>query len=507
MKNRVRFSIVTAAALASPMIGAVGASAFAPNVDGIDVGEDGVLTLTKDVSACLEVEEKDNFQLDLGTYTLTAANDTCGPIHVNGGTLSIYGNGTIQNTADSVNPLISNEKGNLTIQSGNFVSLNTTGSRYTPVVNTHQGTTNINGGTFTQNGGYNVVTGNGSGSTIITGGEFNNKVADWSGTIGNLENAGATIQIDGGTFTPGASDKWAVVNFEGNKMTINGGIFNGTVGQYDTETPFISGGTFAADPTEATYWDGEGWQKVNAVVDGKVAVQGEDGKWTVTDKPDDPTPDDPTPEDEPLVEDYDIVVDEDGHMIAYVEVEFEDAVEGATAIKADNKELTDAIKALDKDLKLVFDIAAIDKDGAIVDVNDNEITVRIAVGKESLGDEFENFQIVYLKDGKIVEFIDIDEKEYYEQEGMYYISFTTSHLSDYGILASNDAFASAADRNAALAASTAGTPDTGRYSGSQSAGVAGAVAVAVLVGVVTSLFTARKMREINRHKVQFDSHK
>lgn len=289
--KRLRYVVAAATVLAPSALSAVDVFATSPSELTTYNAETKTLTLSENTSTCLEVGADESYTLDLGGYTLTGGAAGCNTIWVHGGgSLTITGEGTVTNTADSLYPVILNDGGTINITSGTFVSENTTTGRFTPVVDTKIGTTTISGGTFTQKGAYNAIMGEGAGVTNITGGTFTNEAGKYAGVIGNLEDTGSTINISGGTVNA-YNNGWTVINFEGNTMSVTGGTFNGLVGQYDVAHPFISGGTFSSDPMVATYYgvtstepETYGFIEVNAVVANKVAVEGDgDGGYTIAD--------------------------------------------------------------------------------------------------------------------------------------------------------------------------------------------------------------------------------
>lgn len=179
-------------------------------------------------------------------------------------------------------------------------------------------------------------------------------------------------------------------------------------------------------------------------------------------------------------------------------VDFETPVEGGRELKIESLEIGDNLKAQDAALRKLYDIKVLDADGNEVAVSGNKIKVMLLIDKESLGD-YKYFQVVYVNDeGKIAEWIDVDDWQLLE-DSSYVIAFTTTHLSSYGILAANEPFASAAERNAANEATT---PDTGVMTTTEG-GVkgAGAVIAAIMGGVMGGLmgtfYLIRKRKEEN----------
>ena len=576
--KRLGKGFVTVAAAVSPVVfGVAGASAAAPTVDGIAVDGNN-LTLTKDVSACLEIGANDSFTLDLAGYTLTNAVPGCVAIWLHdGGALTITdssesGNGTVVNTADSLYPLINNESGVLDIYDGSFSSINTTTGRYTPVINTTTGTTTIRDGLFIQNGAYNAIQMNGAGWLQILDGAFINADEDNnSGVVGTTENPGSTINIQGGTFVAG-NGKFSVLDWgENNKGTITGGTFTGKI---YSDHKMVAGGTWGIKPTQ------------ERIADGYIARENTEGKFVVSQMQVVSNINVATSAEVDLGEEKKIgvsynngflvsdidadesgivyesgtsgnvawfAVDDEGNadfntMVVYGSevgsttfkiiikdiagneitknvtvtvrdalkaggygnmnsytsyVEFKNSVAGGRSIYSKIEAKTAAeLEAIDKDLKLLLDIVVKDADDKTIDVKNNEITITLYVKKSLLGENIKGIQIAYVKDGRIVEYIDPESCELRTEgdEEWYQIIFKTTHLSDYGILTSSTTFPSAADRNAALGAAEdeaeADAPDTGRFTANNSgAQVFGAALASVIVALLVAGVSFKKLNK------------
>lgn len=87
------------------------------------------------------------------------------------------------------------------------------------------------------------------------------------------------------------------------------------------------------------------------------------------------------------------------------------------------------LKKEDASLKAVFDINVVSKTGEIIKIDDNKMQIRMLLDESLRG--YSNYQVVYIKDGKIA------EKMPTKIDGNY-IVFETTHLSEYGILANNE---------------------------------------------------------------------
>ncbi len=165
----------------------------------------------------------------------------------------------------------------------------------------------------------------------------------------------------------------------------------------------------------------------------------------------------------------------DTYMTAMAE--FKNPVEGADHIKIEVKPIAES-QSNNKELKVVVDVTAYDASDNVVPVKDNEVTVMIVVDKKTIGGNFDYFQIVYLdENGDIKEYFDPIKVEYDEVNELYNITFKTSHFSNYGVMASNTQFTSAAMLNKLL------SPNTGIFTyagGSSNIGIA----VVILAGAV-----------------------
>ena len=87
------------------------------------------------------------------------------------------------------------------------------------------------------------------------------------------------------------------------------------------------------------------------------------------------------------------------------------------------------VKKIEKNLKAVFDINVVSNAGDIIKIEDNKMQIRILLEESLRG--YDKYQVVYIKDGKIV------EEKPTKIDGNYII-FETDHLSEYGIIASNN---------------------------------------------------------------------
>ena len=294
------------------------------------VNAGGEIVLDADITASITILADKNITLDLNGKTLTneAGNHTI----TNEGTLTIKGDGTVDNVSHKKGALVN--KGTATINGGTFtrsqeasksptddggnswyvirnqgtLTVNdgtvTNNSKFSSLVR-NDGTMNINGGTFTNI--FNTIKNDATGTMIIsagtitsgdqavqnwhnldvTGGTFNGDVDTWS-YDGDGEKCAGTTSINGNAVIDGdvAAIRYGDATTSIPRVEINGGTVNGTVqkGEYgaayvvvDPSAPSsvitVSGGTFAKKPESAF------------IAQGRIAIEyvqgGNDGKYYV----------------------------------------------------------------------------------------------------------------------------------------------------------------------------------------------------------------------------------
>lgn len=114
-----------------------------------------------------------------------------------------------------------------------------------------------------------------------------------------------------------------------------------------------------------------------------------------------------------------------------VKVELEKALEEGSKlqiVKVAEEKVTE-VKKLEENLKAVFDINVVSNAGDIIKIEDNKMQIRMLLEENLRG--YDKYQVVYIKDGKIV------EEKPTKIDGNYII-FETDHLSEYGIIATNN---------------------------------------------------------------------
>ena len=294
------------------------------------VNAGGEIVLDADITASIEIPTGVTVTLDLNGKTLT--NEDGKDTITNEGTLTIKGDGTVDNVTHGKGALVN--KGTATINGGTFtrskeaskspkdhggnswyviynqgtLTINdgtvTNNSRFSSLVR-NDGTMNINGGTFTNI--FNTIKNDATGTMIIsagtitsddqavqnwsklsvTGGTFNGEVYTWSYDEQGKQFAGET-SIDGAAVVNGdvAAIRFGDATTSKPTVEIKGGTVNGTVkkGEYgaayvvvDPSAPSsvitVSGGTFAKKPESAF------------IAQGRIAIEyvqgGNDGKYYV----------------------------------------------------------------------------------------------------------------------------------------------------------------------------------------------------------------------------------
>ena len=200
-----------------------------------EVAKGGDITLGADIEASIEIPKGVTVTLDLNGKKLTneAKKDTI----TNNGTLTVKGNGTVDNVSHGKGALVN--KGTATINGGTFTRSQEASKSPTDdggnswYVIRNQGTLTVNDGTVTNNSRFSSLVRN-DGTMNINGGTFTNIF----NTIKN--DATGTMIISAGTIT---SDDQAVQNWS--KLSVTGGIFNGEVytWSYDEQGEQFAGET------------------------------------------------------------------------------------------------------------------------------------------------------------------------------------------------------------------------------------------------------------------------
>ena len=285
------FSLLPTAALAdgegTPALAEVSAAAgtaLPAAVDGVITLENGTYVMSEDTTATIKVPNGKNATLDLNGKTLTNKTGEHTIIVENGATLTITGNGIVDNVSHGKGAIVNS--GEVTLNGGTFKRSAENGI-YSPYGNggnswytiANYGTMEINTGVTVENaGGYSSMIRNGGEATAdcnltIRGGNF-------TGGINTVKNdLFGVLTINGGNFSNSA--QYVIMNW--NKAEITAGTFQtldtasavlftsafGSNANYVGELT-ISGGEFkhASDTQEMIVDHYDESNKGNAVVTG-----------------------------------------------------------------------------------------------------------------------------------------------------------------------------------------------------------------------------------------------
>ena len=285
------FSLLPTAALAdgegTPALAEVSAAAgtaLPAVVDGVITLENGTYVMSEDTTATIKVPNGKNATLDLNGKTLTNKTGEHTIIVENGATLTITGNGIVDNVSHGKGAIVNS--GEVTLNGGTFKRSAENGI-YSPYGNggnswytiANYGTMEINTGVTVENaGGYSSMIRNGGEATAdcnltIRGGNF-------TGGINTVKNdLFGVLTINGGNFSNTA--QYVIMNW--NKAEITAGTFQtlGTASAVLFTSAFgsnanyvgeltISGGEFkhASDTQEMIVDHHDESNKGNAVVTG-----------------------------------------------------------------------------------------------------------------------------------------------------------------------------------------------------------------------------------------------
>ena len=241
--------------------------------DGVITLENGTYVMSEDTTATIKFTNGKNATLDLNGKTFTKKTGEHTIIAENGATLTITGNGIVDNVSHG-KAAVYNE-GTVTLAGGTFKRSqdagtaspnNANGNSWYTVKNfgtmvINSGVTIENKGSFSSaiaNGWYDVTkAGNGSEPAhsadavlTINGGNIS------GGKITVKNDDGGKLTINDGTFTQSESNLFCIYN--ANVAKITGGTINGCVGsiesnpssEYNKGEFTISGGTFNTDVSE-----------------------------------------------------------------------------------------------------------------------------------------------------------------------------------------------------------------------------------------------------------------
>ena len=228
------FSLLPTAALAdgegtpalAEEVSAAAGTALPAAVDGVITLENGTYVMSEDTTATIKVPNGKNATLDLNGKTLTNKTGEHTIIVENGATLTITGNGIVDNVSHGKGAIVNS--GEVTLNGGTFKRSAENGI-YSPYGNGGNSWYTIaNYGTMEINTGVTVENAGGYSSMIRNGGEAT---------------ADCNLTIRGGNFTGGIN---TVKNDYFGVLTINGGNFSNTA-QYvimNWNKAEITAGTF-----------------------------------------------------------------------------------------------------------------------------------------------------------------------------------------------------------------------------------------------------------------------
>ena len=232
------FSLLPTAALAdgegTPALAEVSAAAgtaLPPAVDGVITLENGTYVMSEDTTATIKVPNGKNATLDLNGKTLTNKTGEHTIIVENGATLTITGNGIVDNVSHGKGAIVNS--GEVTLNGGTFKRSAENGIYSSYGNGGNSWYTIANYGTMEINTGVTVKNAGGYSSMIRNGGEAT---------------ADCNLTIRGGNFTGGIN---TVKNDRFGVLTINGGNFSNTA-QYvimNWNKAEITAGTFQTQDT------------------------------------------------------------------------------------------------------------------------------------------------------------------------------------------------------------------------------------------------------------------
>ena len=256
------FSLLPTAALAdgegTPALAEVSAAAgtaLPAAVDGVITLENGTYVMSEDTTATIKVPNGKNATLDLNGKTLTNKTGEHTIIVENGATLTITGNGIVDNVSHGKGAIVNS--GEVTLNGGTFKRSAEKGT-YSPNGNGGNSWYTIaNYGTMEINTGVTVENAGGYSSMIRNGGEVT---------------ADCNLTIEGGNFAGGIN---TVKNDSFGVLTINGGNFSNTA-QYvimNWNKAEITAGTFRTlDTASAVLFTSAYGGDANTI--GKLSISG-----------------------------------------------------------------------------------------------------------------------------------------------------------------------------------------------------------------------------------------
>lgn len=228
------FSLLPTAALADgegtpapAEVSAAAGTALPAAVDGIITLENGTYVMSEDTTATIKVPNGKNATLDLNGKTLTNKTGEHTIIVENGATLTITGNGIVDNVSHGKGAIVNS--GEVTLNGGTFKRSAENGT-YSPYGNggnswytiANYGTMEINTGVTVENaGGYSSMIRNG-GDAVTANCYLTIKGGNFTGGINTVKNDFfGVLTINGGNFSNTA--QYVIMNW--NKAEITAGTF------------------------------------------------------------------------------------------------------------------------------------------------------------------------------------------------------------------------------------------------------------------------------------------
>ena len=256
------FSLLPTAALAdgegTPALAEVSAAAgtaLPAAVDGVITLENGTYVMSEDTTATIKVPNGKNATLDLNGKTLTNKTGEHTIIVENGATLTITGNGIVDNVSHGKGAIVNS--GEVTLNGGTFKRSAEKGTYSSNGNGGNSWYTIANYGTMEINTGVTVENAGGYSSMIRNGGDVT---------------ADCNLTIEGGNFAGGIN---TVKNDSFGVLTINGGNFSNTA-QYvimNWNKAEITAGTFRTlDTASAVLFTSAYGGDANTI--GKLSISG-----------------------------------------------------------------------------------------------------------------------------------------------------------------------------------------------------------------------------------------
>ena len=540
MAKHKTFSALSAAAMA---MGAFSMLPTAVMAGTSNVELDENLTLTESVAACYVVKAESNVTIDLGGFDITCADGSAITVE-KGATATIKGTGNVISKTGGA--AVFNKGGNVTIESGTYQASNWytvknlgdmtikngtfDGVEHTPdsslIVNgwyngkgshgndkgvAHEegviATLTIQGGKFYQYNTTSMVKSDDYSKTYINGGTF---VGSEKGKY--LVQASGAVEINGGEFTsksensslvwfnatgeegytPGtakitnakSNTKYLVENNNGvASLEVTGGTFEGLTGIVNPRGAAagtysgkgISGGSFNIAPealiAEGYEFDDETKEVVSETIDYKDETERSDTTKAKQDE---------TPVEGSVRFIGDAEIDRKGYFLI-----LDHGTDGLTPKETSDTHLEEA-----------YDLNMYDRDGNVVPIEDAEMRVQIVLSEEQYNKlkEYDAVKAVYFNEDGIEEGERIDAR-LGTKGRMYFVEFTATHFSTYGLVGMNAEIE--LDDETDDADDTVATPETGTMTAAgasaTNAGIlaaATAVVMSVIAGIVA--FIKRK---------------